>query len=458
MRVHFSKLSAYFALARTPGARLRLRVATGSKLVLGKILVIALLLIGCSDRQRVNPLDPENPETGGRPTGLSVVSILDTIEVRWNALRLRDLTGFKLYRQRAGETDFSHIASLGPRQNRYVDTAARYGVAHSYHITACVNDFESLPSAVASVTPGPTLTWIADFDDRSIVKLSHDGRNVITRTLLFLPAFRITVDKQRGSVWALLTDRPSRTSGELARFDFNGNPLGSFGDFVGIVDFALDATDGSIWVADSLGKGLIRFDREGRQIAQRIDVPKISALAFNNFAGELWALTAYQGQLLRIASQPVVDTLQIVTQDLFSGMPRAIDVYQATGSAWIAMGDSVICIDREGGNRCKANATFQYASRVAIDQLTGECWVIDESLDFFRDSRVLKFGAGGEMLFEVSGFDRPQALSVNPYDSSCYIADTLRGRTVIISKSGAVLPGYGDLITPFDLEVVAFSR
>lgn len=71
---------------------------------------------------------------------------------------------------------------------------------------------------------------------------------------------------------------------------------------------------------------------------------------------------------------------------------------------------------------------------------------------------MLKFGAAGEMLFEVNGFDRPQALSVSSFDSSCYIADTLRGRTVIISKTGAVLPGYNDLISPFDIEVVAFSR
>lgn len=458
MRIYFSKLSAYAAYARIPDARRGVCYAAWSKFSCLKIWFIVLLLAGCSDRQHVNPLDPENPETGGRPTGLSVVSILDTIEVRWDALRLRDLSGYRLYRKRATDSDFLRIADLGPRQNRFLDTAASYGVAHSYRLTARVNDFESPPSATATVTPGPTLTWVADFDDRSIVKLSHDGQHVITRTLLFLPAFRITVDPQRGSVWALLTDRPSLTSGELARFDLNGNPLGRFGDFAGIVDFALDASDGSIWVADSLGEGLLRFDHEGRQIAQRKNVPQLAALAYNKFTNELWALTALNGRLLRIASQPVVDTLSITTQNLISGKPRAIDFDQNTGAAWIALGDSVICVDREGNNRFKANASFRFASRVAVDQLTGACWVIDESLNFFRDSRVLKFGAAGEMLFEVNGFDRPQALSVSSFDSSCYIADTLRGRTVIISKTGAVLPGYNDLISPFDIEVVAFSR
>lgn len=458
MRVYFLKLSAYAAFARIPDARRRVCYAIWSTLLPWKVFFVIFLLAGCSDRQRVNPLDPENPETGGRPTGLSVVSILDTIAVRWDALRLRDLSGFSLYRKRANESDFSPLADLGPRQNQFLDTAARYGVAHSYRLTARVNGFESPPSDIATVTPGPTLTWVADFDDRSIVKLSHDGQHAITRTLLFLPAFRITVDAQRGAVWALLTDRPSLTSGELARFDLNGNPLGRSGDFTGIVDFALDASDGSIWVADSLGEGLIRFDREGRQIAQRKNVPKLAALAYNKFTDELWALAAHSGQLLRIASQPVVDTLFITTQNFISGAPRAIDFNQNTGAAWIALGDSVICVDREGNNRFKANASFRFASRVAVDQLTGVCWVIDESLYFFRDSRVLKFGVAGEMLFEVNGFDRPQALSVNPFDSSCYVADTLRGRTVIISSAGAVLPGYNDLISPFDIEVVAFSR
>jgi hypothetical protein len=458
MRIYGSKLSAYLTRGGMLGSQPRAGYATRSKLLLWNMLPALLLLAGCSDRPRDNPLDPENSKTAGRPTGVTAISILDTINVRWDALRLRDLTGFNVYRQRAGEADFSLLANLGPQQNRFVDATVRYGVAHSYRVTARVNDFESPPSASATIVPGPTLTWVADFDDRSIVKLSHDGQREISRARLLLPPFRLAVDKQRGSVWALLTDRPSPASGKLARFDLNGKPLGSFGQFPGMVDLALDDTDGSVWVADSLGEGLIRFDHEGRHVAQHKNVPKISALAYNRFTRELWALTGRDGQLLSVASQPVVDTLRIAIQSFVRGRPLAIDIDNTTGAAWMAFADSVIRVDVNGNNRLKVKASFRFASHVAVDQLTGECWVIDQSLDFFRDSRVLKLGPGGDMVFEVNGLDRPQALAVNPFDSSCYVADTLRGRTVMISKTGAVLPGFHDLITPFDIEVVAFSN
>ncbi len=453
--------SAKLSAPGTPASRLGLR--NGGHAAIGSPLVTALILIGglaagCSDRPRTNPLDPANPETGGRPVGVTVVSILDTIEVRWQAVPLRDLSGYNLYRQRSGETAPSLLAQVDARQTRYRDVGVVYGVLHSYQISARVQAFESPLSAPATITPGPTLLWVADFDDRSVVKLSHDGRHEILRSFVQLSPFRLTVDRQRGSLWALVSDRPSRTKGHLVRFTLDGGPVGSYGQFVGMVGLALDPASGHVWVADSLGEGLMRFDAEGRLLAQRKNVPKISAVAYNSFMRELWATSVSEGQLLRFASQPLQDSLRMEVRPLFTGRPLALEVYQRTGAIWVALGDSVMWQSVDGRPSRKANVTFRYASQLAVNQLTGECWVIDESRDFFRDSRVVKLNAAGERQFEVNGFDRPQALAVNPFDSSCYVADTLRGRIVIISASGAVQPVFFDLYSPYDVEVVDFSK
>ncbi len=452
-----AKLSAPGQRASRPGLRTCGHTAVGSLLVAALIL-LGGLAAGCTDRPRTNPLDPANPETGGRPTGVTAVSILDTIEVRWQAVRLRDLTGYNLYRQRSGESEPTLLAQLSPRQTRYLDLAVPYGVQHSYQVTALVDGFESARSAAATTTPGPTLTWIADFTDRSVVKLSHDGRHEILRTFMALVPFRLAVDRQRGSVWVLVTDRPTRTSGQLARLTLNGRVVESYGRFVGMAGLALDPGTGDIWVADSLGEGVLRFDAEGRLLAQRKNVPKIAAVAFNSFTRELWAATARDGRLLRINSQPVADSLRIEFQPLFAGRPLALAVQQRTGAIWVALGDSVMWQNVDGSQRRKANVTFHHASQVAVDQLTGECWVIDESSDYYRDSRVVKLNAAGERQFEVNGFYWPQALAVNPFDSSCYVADTLRGRIVIISAAGAVQPAFFDLYSPYDVEVVDFSK
>jgi len=453
--------SAKLSAPGTPASRRGLR--NGGHAAIGSLLVTALILIGglaaaCSDRPRTNPLDPANPETGGRPTGVTAISILDTIEVRWQAVRLRDLSGYNLYRQRSGEREATLLARLNPQQTRYLDLAVPYGVQHSYQVTALVGGFESPRSAAATTTPGPTLTWIADYEDRSVVKLSHGGQHEILRTFMTLVPFRLAVDRQRGSVWVLVTDRPSRSSGQLMRLTLSGQVVGSYGRFVGMAGFALDPNTGHIWVADSLGEGVLRFDAEGRLLAQRKNVPKIAAVAFNSFTQELWAATARDGRLLRISSQAVVDSLRFESQPLFAGRPLALEVQQRTGAIWVALGDSVMWQNVDGSQRRKASVTFRYASQVAVDQLTGECWVIDESRNSYRDSRVVKLNAAGERQFEVNGFDRPQALAVNPFDSSCYVADTLRGRIVIISASGAVQPVFFDLYSPYDVEVVDFSK
>jgi hypothetical protein len=122
-------------------------------------LLISNLIIplsGCSDRPRLNPLDPENPNTLGMPTGLNVVSIRDTVTLRWNSIDLPDLSGFRIYRQLQGETGFSSIAETSASINSFHDIGVHFDIVHNYRVSILAPYFESPLSDAVTITPGPT--------------------------------------------------------------------------------------------------------------------------------------------------------------------------------------------------------------------------------------------------------------------------------------------------------------
>ncbi len=62
-------------------------------------VVLGLLLAtDCSERERTNPLDPNNPVTAGAPMGLRVVTNRDSAWVDWTPFEVDNLAGYKVYR------------------------------------------------------------------------------------------------------------------------------------------------------------------------------------------------------------------------------------------------------------------------------------------------------------------------------------------------------------------------
>ena len=411
-------------------------------------VLILLLLAACRDRSRLNPYDPQNPNTQGRPTGLSVTAVLDTIRVSWEPMRLRDLTGYTLYRKLAQESDFSRLAELPPETHQYQEQSNLFGIGHSYRLVANVGDLSSPPSNEVTITPGPTLTWVADVNDGTLIKLTHDGRHELLRTFAFPAPARVTFDARRGNVWVL----DGRTR-RLSRINPVGRQQRDYDEFSAPVDLVLDSGDGCVWVADTLSNSLRRYDPNSGLQSKNDNLPKLAALAFNPYFNELWAIHQTGRELLRISKQAALMqrlTLPAAAEE----KPFDIAVHAASGSAWLSLGGRVVRVDQNARLLGASSYAFRKALRLAVDQSSGECWVIDESVQV-RASRVLKLDVHGNVLLQCEGFDRPQGLAVNPFDATCYVADSWRSRVVQISKSGEMQTIFSALRTPIDVEVVS---
>lgn len=412
------------------------------------MLLVLFALAGCTERSRLNPIDPRNPQTQGKPTGLRVISESDSVRLTWSALPLEDLSGYVIYRKLPQDDDYVRLGENAPRLVTFLDVSNRFGVLHSYRITARVDDLETPPSDAVVITPGPATVWVADIDARAVVKLTHDGRYEILQSRAFIDPFRLKVDATRGTVWVL-----DEYTGNLGSLDARGRLREMHESFLDPLDLALDEEDGNLWVFDNARQSLSLFAASGTKLARIDSLPKLSALAFNARSAELWALANNAEQLLRIEK----NTRKIVQADLqpaWSGPVRDMAIHLATGAAWFAAGDRVARLNAEGQLVFVTADSFRFASRVAVDQNNGACWVIDDSRNFRPDSRVYQLDAQGRVLFYVDGFERPQSLASNPFDGSCYVLDTLQGRLVKINASGEVVNGYTDFLTPYDIDVV----
>ena len=99
------------------------------------LLTLALLAAGCAKRERANPFDPQNPETGGRPTGFTTTAGPGLVEMRWDAPHVAGPVGFQVWRRVAGEAAFSALSlPLPGSQTTLSDFGLANGLLHEYRL------------------------------------------------------------------------------------------------------------------------------------------------------------------------------------------------------------------------------------------------------------------------------------------------------------------------------------
>ena len=139
---------------------------------------LILFLFSCSKRDRLNPLDVENPITGGKPTGLELVPIRDIVGISWNEININDLSAYIIYKSvnNAGLIEYATVSGF---TTEYSDSAVSYYQNYTYAVQAETDYMVSPLSDTVSVTVGPYSIYVADFDDNSVRILSWDGSYLI---------------------------------------------------------------------------------------------------------------------------------------------------------------------------------------------------------------------------------------------------------------------------------------
>jgi DNA-binding beta-propeller fold protein YncE len=236
--------------------------------------------------------------------------------------------------------------------------------------------------------------------------------------------------------------------GKLGCLDMNGRNARRFESINGPADLALDKSDGSVWVADTLTNGLMKFASDGMRVMKNEAYKKIVALAVHPETHEVWALSRDSLHVLIFSQTGALRRRANVSLQ----RPRDIDIDSRTGKVWIADGTRVIRLDADGNLEALSSPPFRFAYRLSADEVSGGCWLIDYSTSFL-DSRIIKLASDGTLSFPaILGFDIPKSLAANPHDGSCLVADYGNDRLVRVSADGQSFDAYNRISFPVEID------
>jgi len=416
--VKLHRLSFVHQIEKVLGDRVFRKVSIG--------LIIFASVWGCAERQRLNPLDPLNPRTKGRITGLWVVSEYRRVKLGWDAIYVKDFLGYNILRRSAGEA-YQVIARVAPDSSSFVDTNVEYGVTYFYRVSAVTAYMESPPSDSVVITPGPSFHWVSYGDEGRVTKLTSDARHVLYQTYGLGFPFAIGVDVAGRGVWVV-----DYFLGYVHRLSAQGKLLFSVGGFRKPRDVAVDTIHHEVWIADTGNQRIVKVDSSGRGIFQVVGFRNPVAVDVHQASGTCWVADPRLGAVVSISRDGSL--IQNFTNFL---APRDLSVYQKDGSLWVADSLQVVRMS-PSGVFLSISSHFEQVVRLAVDQQRGDSWLIERTRGDEGD-RIHRLAADGSRVLAVSHFSNPQSLSVDRFDGSCLVADTRNYRVVKLSADGQVM-------------------
>ena len=414
--------------------------------ILKYLCLLSIFLVFCTNREQKNPLDPQNPDTGGKPVGLKIYSEYDKITLSWRAVDVNGLVGYNVYRKISSDTGFTLIHLTPAGSTEFYDCNATYDLKYTYIISALTSSYESLKSDSVSITPGATIIWATDVDNRRIIKITHDGIHEISRMSVDGYPWDIAINHRDGSYWfsdILWGEINYIINNKLKRYT---SPT----EWWKPVDIELDVEREILWVADEQGK-IIRISPAVGDSLQEISCQNFISpysVSVVKQSGKCWVADPMSKNVFTISHDGKIISISPVQ----FVRPCAVVVNQSDGNCWVADSTSIIKLSSDGYLSFSITADFQYAYTLDINKNTGELWVVDLGLEL-NGSRVLKFDEQGNKLLEVSGFNYSRKIAVNLCDNGCVVVDTGNGRIVRLSSLGEILGEIGGYYYPRGLAI-----
>jgi len=396
-------------------------------LLLGVLIWFSgLILAGCAERRHSNPLDPLNPATNGRPSGLRVVSDHHKVFLKWPAPTLNSIMGINIYRG-TDSTAAEKIASLSLLKNAFVDSHTVYKTTYHYSYSLVANGYESPHSEPQTITPGPSFFWVSFSSMGQLLKLTFDIEHTYKRvTTSGFPA-AIALAGQGKGLWVA-----DDYLGEIYRISNSGQTLFSIRGFGRITSIAYDTSGSILWVADVKNKRVVAVDTLGYGKFAITGFEYPCQVTVNQKTGDCWIVDSRQNALVRSdRSGKELRTIQNLTA------PKWVGLMETDGSVWVADSSRIVRVLDDGQIKNRIGG-FSYAYRVAVDPKRDAIFVFDQSYGWLG-TELVKLNTNGIKQFSLRGFGFPKHMVVDPFDGSCVVADTYNSRVVKISCEGKII-------------------
>ncbi len=396
-------------------------------------VLLCVLVAGCTTRDAANPLDPDNPDTHGKPAWLSALADDGAVDVAWDVPGYDDLREVRLVdadtetvlaRTSTGEGTFRHAGLANGEERRYrLDLVLE---------TARVLD---LPVVIAE--PGPEVVWVFEDGSGILTRLTPDGRSRRSRTG-YPSGNAVFADPDSG--FALLSEF---YAGRVRLIDRDGVERWSNDSLLGPL-VALRVFEGW-WVADARAGAVHFVDDAGGIVWSDSSFVQIIDLAA---AGEnaVWVADR-DGVVARLERN-----VGVTRRDSTAAEPVAVSA-APDGGFWVAdrAGEALVRISAAGDILARIDDRPGVVALYPDPVVAGSVWAVDR----VRRSVAL-FDPDGSALAEITGLTAPSSMAVSPDGGTLWIADPGLGRVIRMRRDGTELSRSEPLAFPTSI-AVAFA-
>jgi DNA-binding beta-propeller fold protein YncE len=408
------------------------------RLFILSLAACACALGGCGERQRLNPFDPGNPVTGGRPPGFAALAGNSVVTLQWDRTYASGLLGYELFRRVAGETTFKAISGLIPATvTTSGDFGLQNGLDHEYQLYYVFENGKGGQPAEDVATPGPLEPRVADNGAGATVLITADGRHVRSQDASYTGPTDVAVDPPRGQVWVADTDGGNVVLYIPSLFQHSTLPAGS------PQALALDPVDGSAWVCDGQFNAVLHFLNDGTPASPYMLSSISNPLddATDPADRSLWVCERGADRVRRFTATGAPAGLVYVVA------PSRVAVDSVTHAAWVtSFTTAQVTLVRNTPAVQDSFGGFSGPIGIAVDARRGRIWVADAVAN-----QVVALQRTGAVEFRTALAGEPREIAVDLTTGNAWITLLTAGQVAVVSPAGTVIRRASGLKRPYGI-------
>jgi hypothetical protein len=417
--------------------------------VLASVLA-ATVLSGCAERERLNPLDPENTTTGGLIAGFGARAGNGQVEVVWQRLPQSDVASYRLQRWIPGQLPAYLPEVYGSTIAGTVDSLLPNGETFLYRLVARFTSGDSAVSPVDTATTGTRRIAVLSAGAPGYVGLTPDARDV----LFTLPSDEapedMEVDRTRDVIWLTLPGE-----GVVFRQYFDGTLAGPTLVLNRPTDVSVSNQRGIAWIALP---DLAEVRAYGPDLSATTPFDRVSGTGDAHVveAGTT-DLTVWigdeSGVVYRYVPEtgPVLGTWDLGDRVIYIALDEAMD------AAWVATrgasGDKLFRIDGADSSVTALPGVWGNIADIEFDPVFRSLWISERGPPGAGLGRLTRASASGATQATLSGVE-PFGITTDPLTGHCWASELKSNRVIEVASSGSIVRWSISVSVPYAVRVL----
>jgi len=411
-------------------------------------LAALALLAGCAERERINPFDPDNGNTLGRPAGFEALAGDQGVRLHWQAVAGEGLLGYQVFRRTSPDSAFRPITeTLSLRSTQYIDLGLLNGLDHEYALYCVFDRGLGNEPATDLATPDHRVPWMVDGGTSQgtgvLALLTADARHVSDRRPGLQNPSAVTIDSISHHLWA--SDPGGPIGGQVGVLDMDNGTFLTIPGFLSPGEIATQPRDSTAWVCDEESGKVVHLDsRGGRRLPAIEGLNTPTGVAIDPVDGTIWVCERNGDHVIRYDA---TGTLAFSTTSVVRPSLVAIDA--ATQEAWVTSASQHVVhrID-PSGTVADTYTGFSEPVGIQVDSRRGRIWIADPGAN-----RVTVLDRDGSIVHQIPGLPGAVALAIDHESGEAWVALAGSGEIVWLSPTGTVIRRLGGFTRPLGVAI-----